>query len=123
LLPSNVLDIEIGGLNRGSQYDAFDITNASFMQLDGELQVTLFNAFNPALGDQFLLFQGLGTGAFGGTFDTFDFPALNPGLAWDTSLLYSNGILRVVASVPEPASLFPVAVAAAVFLRRRRIGV
>jgi hypothetical protein len=119
LTPSNVLDMELGGLSRGGQYDAFDITNGSFMQLDGELQVTLINAFNPSLGDQFLLFQGLGSGAFGGTFDTFDFPALNPGLAWDTSLLYTSGILQVVAAVPEPATLLPLALICAAFCRRR----
>jgi fibronectin-binding autotransporter adhesin len=119
LTPSNVLDMELGGLARGGQYDAFDISNGSSMQLDGELQVTLINAFNPSLGDQFLLFQGLGSGTFGGTFDNFDFPALNPGLAWDTSLLYSNGILQVVAAVPEPASLLPVALLCGLFLRRR----
>jgi hypothetical protein len=112
--------MELGGLARGGQFDAFDITNGSFMQLDGELQVTLINAFNPSLGDQFLLFQGLGSGAFGGTFDTFDFPALNPGLAWDTSLLYSNGILQVVNAVPEPVSLVPLALMGGLWLRRRR---
>jgi hypothetical protein len=93
--------------------------NNSLMQLDGELQVTLINAFNPSLGDQFLLFQGLGSGAFGGTFDTFDFPALDPGLGWDTSLLYSNGILQVVNAVPEPATLLPLALISGLFWRRR----
>jgi autotransporter-associated beta strand protein len=119
LTPSNVLDMELGGLARGGQYDAFDIMNNSLMQLDGELQVTLINAFNPSLGDQFLLFQGLGSGAFGGTFDTFDFPALDPGLGWDTSLLYSNGILQVVNAVPEPATLLPLALISGLFWRRR----
>jgi len=120
LTPTNVLDMELGGLSRGGQYDAFDITNGSLMQLDGELQVSLINAFNPNLGDQFLLFQGLGSGAFGGVFDTFDFPPLDPGLAWDASLLYSNGILRVVDAVPEPATLLPLFLICGAFWRRPR---
>lgn len=117
--PTSVLDMELGGsVTRGSQYDAFDITG--FMQLDGTLQISLINAFSPSLGDQFLLFQGISGGSFGGTFDAFNFPALNPGLAWDTSLLYSNGILQVVNAVPEPATLLPFAMISGLFWRRRR---
>ena len=116
LLPSNVLDIEVGGLNRGSQYDAFDVTPSSTMFLDGTLQVTLFNAFNPSLGNQFDLFNGTTSGVFA----NFALPALNPGLAWDTSLLYTSGILQVVAAVPEPATLSMALVVGVAFLKRRR---
>jgi autotransporter-associated beta strand protein len=118
LMPSGVLDLEIGGLSRGGQYDAFDITG--LMQLDGTLQVTLINAYSPGLGDQFLLFQGISGGSFGGTFDNYLFPNLDEGLAWDISLLYSNGILQVVEAVPEPSSLLPLLMTAALFWRRCR---
>jgi autotransporter-associated beta strand protein len=116
--PSNVLDMELGGLARGGQYDAFDITGT--MMLDGTLQISLINAFSPALGDQFLLFQGISGGSFTGTFDTYNFPALNPGLAWDTSLLYSGGILQVVNVIPEPATLVPLGLMLAGLLGRRQ---
>jgi hypothetical protein len=119
--PSNVLTMELGGLLRGGQYDAFDITGT--MVLNGQLDIDLINTFSPSLGDQFLLFQGISGGSFVGAFGSFNFPALNPGLAWDTSLLYSNGILRVVAAVPEPASLLSLTLLALVFGRRRRIAV
>jgi hypothetical protein len=78
------------------------------------------NAFSPSLGDQFLLFQGISGGSFGGTFDAYNFPALNPGLAWDTSLLYSNGILQVVTAIPEPATLLPMGLVLAGWLSRRQ---
>ena len=71
----------------------------------------------------FLLFQGISGGSFGGTFSTYNFPALNPGLACDTSLLYSNGILQVVAAVPEPATLLPFTFVAVGFYSRPRRGV
>jgi autotransporter-associated beta strand protein len=115
LTPTNVLDIELGGLSRGSQYDAFDIN--TLLTLDGTLKVQLINTFNPSLGDQFLLFQGPQTGAF----DNFDFSMapLTAGLVWDTSLLYSNGILQVV-EVPEPATIVLVAMMSVGLCGRRR---
>jgi fibronectin-binding autotransporter adhesin len=122
--PTNVLDMELGGLNRGSQYDAFDISGpTSVMLMDGTLQLSLINAFTPSLGNQFLLFQGVAGGSFTGTFDTYNFPSLNPGLAWDISLLYSNGIVQVVAAVPEPASLATLLMLSGLFVRRRPVGV
>jgi fibronectin-binding autotransporter adhesin len=115
LLPTNILQMEIGGLNRGSQHDAFDVLPASTMVLDGNMQVSLINAFNPSLGDQFNLFDGTTSGVF----SSFSFPALNPGLTWDTSLLYTSGILQVVA-IPEPATLSMALLVGAALLKRRR---
>jgi autotransporter-associated beta strand protein len=117
--PSTNLVMELGGLSRGGQYDAFDITGT--MVLNGTLDIDLINAFSPSLGDQFLLFQGISGGSFVGAFSSFSFPALNPGLAWDTSLLYSNGILQVVAAVPEPGSLASLLLLSLVFASRRRV--
>jgi autotransporter-associated beta strand protein len=116
LLPSNVLDIEIGGLNRGSQYDAFDVLPSSTMVFDGTFQVSLINAFNPSLGDQFNIFDGTTTGVF----SSFNLPALNTGLAWDTSLLYTQGIIQVVNAIPEPATVWMACVVGVVALKRRR---
>jgi hypothetical protein len=98
LTPSNVLEMEIGGPNRGSQYDAFDITGLA--TLGGTLRITLINSFSPSLGSQFLIFQGPQTGSF----SSLDLPALGTRLTWDVSRLYGDGVLQVVA-VPEPATL------------------
>src|SRR4029079_5955230 len=114
LTPSNLLDMEIGGLSRGTQYDAFDIN--TLMTLNGTMKVTLLNTFSPNIGDQFLLFQGPQTGAFTG----FNLAALAPGRMWDTSQLYSAGILKVVA-VPEPGTIVLIALAMAGLLARRRM--
>jgi autotransporter-associated beta strand protein len=113
LSPSSVLEMEIGGLSRGGQYDAFDVTGTYL--LDGTLSVLLINGFNPSLGDQFDMFNGSTTG----TFDTMSLPPLSPGLAWDSSNLYTTGVLEVV---PEPAGALAWASVAAVagLLRRRR---
>ncbi|MBA3483932.1 MAG: hypothetical protein H0T51_19170 [Pirellulales bacterium] len=115
LLPSNVLDMELGGLNRGGQYDAFDVLPASTMALDGTLKLSLINAFNPSAGNQFDLFNGTTTGAF----TSFNFPPLNVGLVWNTSLLYTQGIVQVV-TIPEPATLSMALVVGLAMLRRRR---
>jgi autotransporter-associated beta strand protein len=117
LLPSNVLDIEIGGLSRGGQFDAFDVLPSSTMMFDGTFKVSLINAFNPALGDQFDIFNGTTTGVF----SSFNLPALNAGLSWDTSLLYTQGIIQVVTNIPEPATLVPMGLlVGAALLKRRR---
>jgi len=113
LTPSNVLDMEIGGLNRGSQYDAFDIN--ALMALNGTMKVTLLNTFMPNIGDQFLLFQGPQAGNFSG----FNLAPLVPGRMWDTSQLYTGGILKVVA-VPEPGTVLLLAMGLAGLVARRR---
>jgi autotransporter-associated beta strand protein len=115
---TNVFEEEIGGLNRGSQYDAID---ANSIYLDGQLKVVLINGFNPVAGNSFDLFNGVEFGAF----SSYNLAPLSPGLTWDTSQLYSQGKLNVVA-VPEPAALalagVGVAVAAVIAWGRRRRG-
>ena len=45
--------------------------------------------------DSFRLFLA---GGFSGSFASFSLPALDPGLAWDTSTVNSDGWVRVVTS-------------------------
>ena len=110
---AGTLLMEIGGLIPGAQYDQLDI--AGVLSLDGLLDVDLLNGFAPALGDSFLLFDGATSGAF----DAFSLPALAPGLAWDTTTLYSGGSLKV-AAVPEPSAALLLLGALAGFAVRRR---
>jgi hypothetical protein len=96
LSSSNNLVMELGGLTPGSQHDQLDISG--MLGLNGTLDVDLINGFNPSAGDSFHILDGSTVGAF----SSFSFPALAPGLAWDTSDLYTTGHLNVV--VPEPAA-------------------
>ena len=90
---SSVLDMEIGGTERGGEYDGIDI--AGLMALGGELKLSLLNGFMPSLGDQWQLFDGTTTGMFA----SYDFPSLADGLTWNTGELYTQGTLSVVAGL------------------------
>jgi hypothetical protein len=79
---------------------AFDVTGN--MVLGGTLGIDLIDAFSTALGN--MLSQPI-LGGVTGVFSSFNFPALNSWLAWDTSLLYTSGILQVVSAIPEPGAL------------------
>ncbi len=57
-------------------------------------EVSLINGFTPAAGNSFNILDWLGTRT--GTFSSLMLPTL-AGLTWDTSTLYSDGILRVAA--------------------------
>ncbi|HEY4308888.1 MAG TPA: dockerin type I domain-containing protein [Pirellulales bacterium] len=53
------------------------------------------NGYDPHNGEQFHLFNA---DSINGTFTNINLPALDPGLHWDTSLLYTQGIVRVSIS-------------------------
>ncbi len=114
---NSILDMEIGGLVAGTQFDKLiDAGNLSF---DGTLKITLINGFNPTLGQSFDLFDWT---VLSGNFSSFDFSfaSLDSGLVWDTSNLYSNGSITVSA-VPEPSAiLYLFATGALASLPRRR---
>ncbi len=119
----NALMMEIAGFDRGTGYDALDV--AGSLTFGGTLEVVTYGAFTPAsfsAGQSFDLFNW---GSATGTFSTLNLPDLSAyGLAWDTSALYTNGVLSVTASaIPEPstyAALAGLAALSLVALRRRR---
>jgi fibronectin-binding autotransporter adhesin len=100
----------IGSLALGSQGAlAFDLSSAaSYERLSavngitlsgGTLRLALSNGYVPSVGATFdLLDWG---GPLTGSFTSLDLPA---GITWNTSNLYTNGTLSVVA-IPEPAAL------------------
>jgi autotransporter-associated beta strand protein len=94
-----LIHFEIGGLARGTQYDALDISGQ--FASEGGIKVSLINAFMPQLGDSFHLLSWGTAGSI--SFSNFDLPALNGGLYWETGLLASTGQITVSA-VPEPSS-------------------
>ena len=77
------------------------------------------NGFNAAAGNSFDLFDG----AMAGTFNSVTLPTLALGLGWDTSQLYSAGLISVqLVPVPEPRPCWPwpsLAAGAARKFRRR----
>ncbi len=87
------LALEIGGVLAGAQYDR--IESAGALAFDGTLRVSLIGGFMPSAGQSFDL---LDWNFRLGTFDVLEMPALAPGLAWNTSQLYSAGVLSVAST-------------------------
>jgi hypothetical protein len=102
---NGALELEIGGLLRGVDYDAIDVGGAGVITFGGTLDVSLINGFNPVSGDSFDLFNWSFRNAIG-TFAALDLPTLSSGLSWDTSGLYTTGKLGVSGSaIPEPSAV------------------
>jgi T5SS/PEP-CTERM-associated repeat protein len=92
--PSATLQLELGGLVRGTGYDALDVTGN--LTLDGTLNIVLIKNLRPAPGNTFNLFNW---GTVSGAFDTINLPLLGGDLGWNTSQLYVDGTIAVI---PEP---------------------
>jgi hypothetical protein len=82
--PTTKLDIELGGVTPGSQFDRLQVSGAA--TLDGMLDVSLINGFAPALGNSFEILRAEG-GIFGAFSDVM-LPELATGLLWN--VVYSN---------------------------------
>jgi len=65
------------------------------LTLDGTLELKLPNGVVPTLGDTFDLLDF--TAPLGDSFDAVVLPGLPGGLDWDTSLLYTTGVVQVVS--------------------------
>jgi fibronectin-binding autotransporter adhesin len=88
------LNIELGGVTRGSKYDAL-VSNSS-ASLTGTLNVSLINSFKPAPGS-FDIMDWQGVSVFG-TFNTVNLPTLGGRIVWDSSQLYTTGTISVTAT-------------------------
>ena len=103
--------IELGGLIRADEYDAFDVGHT--LSLAGELEVVNLDLgsglFNASLGDSFDLFTAE---TILGEFDRLTFATLTNGLAWQLNYL-TDAIgnmdlvrLQVVSAVPVPPAVW-----------------
>jgi hypothetical protein len=93
------LVMELGGTMPGSQYDQLHVSGA--LTLNGTLDVHLVDLgaglFSPNAGDTFDI---LDWGSLSGAFSAIQLPAIGGALAWNTSQLYTSGILSVVSGLP-----------------------
>jgi len=110
----STLQIELGGLARGTEYDVLAASGVVTMQGGSTLGVTLINGFVPQGGETFDIMDFTGVS---GQFGNVSLPALGGGLSWDTSDLYTGGTIVVA---PEPATLAMVVMGAAAMVVRRR---
>jgi hypothetical protein len=90
---SAVLKMELAGAVPGGQFDR--ITVEQSLALAGTLEVSLTAGFTPSAGQSFDLIDW---GSLGGTFTSINLPAL-AGLSWNTSQLYTNGVVSVTAGL------------------------
>ncbi len=96
-LTAGTLQIELGGIAAGSQFDQLAVSGQ--LTLSGALQISLVNGFAPTTGNSFDL---LNWGTRTGTFLSVQLPTLAAGRAWDTTQLYTTGVISVVATAGVP---------------------
>ncbi len=116
------IEFEIGGLARGTQYDAIDL--GGMFSSEGSIRLLLINGFMPSLGDSFNLLDWGAAGSI--SFLSFETAALTEGLYWDTSLFASTGVVfitNIAPAIPEPSTYAALAGLAALGLAawRRKI--
>jgi len=113
---NGTLNLEIGGTTRGTEYDAIDVTGDGVITLGGILNITLIDGYTPTLGDEYGFFNAqtiIGSSA------SVNLPTLTD-IYWDTSQLYTDGILGLTA-VPEPsACALIIGMVALIYANRRR---
>jgi len=112
---NGTLNLEIGGTTRGSEYDAIDVTGDGIITLGGILNISLINNYEPTISDEYSLFSAQ---TIVGTFSEINLPVL-VNQQWDTSQLYTSGLLGVSA-VPEPSSFALIFGITALFYTTRR---
>jgi hypothetical protein len=86
------LMIELAGTTPGTGFDQLRVTGP--LALGGTLAVSLIEGFTPVAGSSFDI---LDWGTLSGTFSTLALPTLS-GLAWNTSQLYTTGVLSLAAA-------------------------
>jgi hypothetical protein len=92
LASSSTLEMELGGIAAGGGYDQIQATGT--LALGGALHVSLINGFVPLAGQAFDI---LDWGSIIGTFSTISLPTLS-GLTWNTSQLYTTGVISVTSA-------------------------
>lgn len=114
---SSYLELELGGLNPGTQHD--QITSTMSVTLDGTIELTLINGFVPQLGDSFELVvaDSIADNGVG-----YVLPALSGGRSFEMTLNLAAGSMDVLSAtvVPEPTTILLLLVAAGMLAFPRR---
>jgi Tol biopolymer transport system component len=104
--PGSTLDIELGGTAPGTGYDQLAVANPvsppGGVILQGDLNVSLINAFTPAIGDRFAVVVA---DSVDGAFANVNFPA-PPQDAYFTTLTVKTAGQDTVYVLVEPQVLF-----------------
>lgn len=121
------LEMELYGTTPGSCeatagmgcHDKLIFENIIDLGTSSGLKVTLLGGYLPGAGDSYDLFDW--GSQLSGAFGYLNLPTLDPSLFWDTSQLYTEGVLSVRA-VPLPGAiwLFAAAVGLLGLMRRSR---
>ena len=88
---NSILDIEVGGLARGTQYDAINVSGTA--TLGGDVNVTRFGAYTETAGDLVRVIA-----AQGGVSGTF--AQINGAVAWNAQSDASNVYLQAISNDP-----------------------
>jgi VCBS repeat-containing protein len=94
---SGALNIEIGGLTVGSQFDRLQISGAA--TLNGTLNISLINSFVPSEGDSF---QVLTFGSRSGDFATYNGLDIDGRLRFEPSFTANSLVLNVALAPNSP---------------------
>ena len=94
LANSSVVAIELGGTTVGVTFDMLNVSGT--LVLDGVMNVTLANGFQPTAG---MSFSVLTAGQISGAFDATTFPQIASGLTWHANVSSSSVVLSISANV------------------------
>jgi hypothetical protein len=98
LTPGGTLSFKLSGLTPEVDFGKLEGTNT--LTVGGTLDLTLAAGFAPALGNSFDLIDWCTTCNLNGSFSTLALPPLASGLKWDSSQLYTGGVLSVGVGIP-----------------------
>ena len=93
--PTGTLEIELAS---ATSYDKLNFPGGGAFLEGGTLDVTLLDGYSPSFGTSFDLMDWHQFGSITGAFATLNLPDLPGTLDWDTSQLYSAGVLRVIST-------------------------
>ena len=98
LMPTGTLSFKLSGPT--PQVDFGKLEGTHTLTAGGTLGITLGTGFTPALGNSFDLIDWCSTCSLDGSFSALALPPLASGLKWDSSQLYTAGVLAVGVGIP-----------------------